>query len=443
MVITDKVMKVSPQQVANILQTESNEFGSYFDYDRIVEYISFHKLRLAQEMKYFYSISNDFSYTVTKRVETINMLKSKFGVSAGAFGQNGTTLDKEVINMLVESYPEDTAIGQFIRKYKQATHDSYMISYLGQYEALEKVRTLSYENHRMVLAHPKWKVASTSRILGSDPSVQNVPKEFADIVTAPKGYQLIFSDSGQIEPRITYSVFLADPVIKHLITMYDDAYYGLMHFISMDALERASAYENVNNIIIKPVTDEMVIGRKILKVLALAGNYGSSNLDAIDPVLGPLYDQFVVKHPIRLQLERDIRSAVRSGVSTFYGAFGTPVTPDETSQYKKGGPGWFEHVVRCGINNPVQTTASELMCFSVDRATHLLAGGAKGHINYYKHDEGSFYVLDDYVDELKPKLRDCVSYQIEGWIPIGSDLVVGRKEGFRDTMLFRQWNLGQ
>ncbi len=51
-----------------------------------------------------------------------------------------------------------------------------------------------------------------------------------DIITEPKGYTLIRCDSGQIEPRINFSYFVRDELIMNLITHYNDAYFGLMHY---------------------------------------------------------------------------------------------------------------------------------------------------------------------------------------------------------------------
>jgi DNA polymerase I-like protein with 3'-5' exonuclease and polymerase domains len=169
-----------------------------------------------------------------------------------------------------------------------------------------------------------------------------------------------------------------------------------------------------------------------LKKLGLAGNYGSSNLSVIDYKLGPLYENKIVNHPVRKQLENKIRSEVRHGARTFYGSFGTPITPEETDKFRKGEQGWMEHLVRCGINNPIQATASELMLFSLDASVRVL--DTDGYINYYKHDEGSFYVPEDKVDDLAPKLRECLSYKVKGWIPIGSDLKIGKKSSAFESL---------
>ena len=47
-----------------------------------------------------------------------------------------------------------------------------------------------------------------------------------------------------------------------------------------------------------------------------------------------------------------------------------------------------------------------------------------------------FYVREDHVDETAPKLRECMAYNVDGWIPIGSDLVIGRKKSIHTEGIF-------
>lgn len=309
-----------------------------------------------------------------------------------------------------------------------------MASYLGQYLSLPISNVEDMDNQRMVVAHPEWKVLATSRFSASSPSVQNINRDICDIYTAPKGWQLVFSDSGQIEPRITYSAYIRDDLIVKLITMYDDAYYGLLHFILLTDEEERNLRSNLDSIKLHEVTAEMKGKRQRLKVLGLAGNYGSSNLASIATELGPLYEKKIVNHPARKALEAEVTAAVRNGAEFFNGYFGTRVYPDNTQKYHKGDSSWAGHMIRCGINNPIQTTAAELMCISVMNAKRIL--GPKDHIGSYKYDEGMFYVRNEHVEELAPKLRECLSYAVEGWIPIGSDLHIGRKESPYVTNIF-------
>ena len=202
----------------------------------------------------------------------------------------------------------------------------------------------------------------------------------------------------------------------------------------MTPAEEETARRDMGSIVKREVTPEEKQKRQRLKVLGLAGNYGSNNLSAVDAELGPLYERKIVSHPARKEWEANVTAQVRSGADRFFGYFGTPVIPENTGKYRKGDASWARHMIRCGINNPVQTTAAELMCFSVQYARKVL--GPEDHIGSYKHDEGMFYVREDRVDELAPKLRECLSYHVEGWIPIGSDLHIGRKESLYVASVF-------
>jgi DNA polymerase I-like protein with 3'-5' exonuclease and polymerase domains len=431
--INEFKLPITPEQGRNILQKHTDTFGCFFDLDKILEYESMYALHVHKSSKEWRALAGDPYLQITKRYDVLRVIVERFGVPEYKLNFEGkVSLKEEVVNSLLGDPEIIGDAHKFIEMYADLSDARYMQSYLQQYKNLPVCKGESFDKHRMVIAHPEWRLLSTSRISASKPSLQNVNRDISDIYTAPQGYQIIFSDSEQIEPRITYSHFIRDDLITALIAAYDDAYFGLLHYILLSPSEEDSLRENNANIKTNEITPEMEAARKTLKVLSLAGNYGSSNLAAVDVKLGPIYEQKIVNHPARLKNESDIRKAVRGGADTFYGVFGTPIRPDATDKYDRGGRGWYEHLVRCGINNPVQTTASELMLFSLYNSSKLL--GLDGFINYYKHDEGSFYVVDDKVDELAPKLRDCLSYKVKDWIPIGSDLKIGKKSSGYESL---------
>jgi hypothetical protein len=270
---------------------------------------------------------------------------------------------------------------------------------------------------------------NTSRIAAENPGIQGIPRTMGDIVCEPKGYTLIRCDSGQIEPRINFSYFIRDELIMDLINFYDDAYFGLLIYCLMTPEEEEACRVNFEaNFKEVEITDEVKDKRQMLKKLTNAGSYGSSNLSGIDPALSSSYEKKIINHPARLALEARVREAVNHGEETFYGFFGTPVTPDATEKYSKGDKGWTEHVIRCGINNPVQTTASELMMFSVNKAREILSRAKDSHICFYKHDEACFYVSDeDMANGIGDELQEITAYNVKGWLPIHSDPLVGIK----------------
>lgn len=426
--INYRKLPIEPIQALSIVQNETDRFGTFINLERVL----YHEARYQREASKLYpefrNMAGDPSLVSTHRDDVARVLVNRFGVPAYRITnkKGNLSVSKKILKSLLEDGELSDDARHFIGLYQEVSSKDYMASYLGQYSRLPLSKMLDMDNQRMVIAHPWWELLATSRISGSRPSVQNVNRAVCDIYTAPKGWQVVFSDSGQIEPRITYSVYIQDDLIKYLILLYDDAYFGLLHYITMTPQEEEIARRDLSAIRMHEITPAMVEKRQRLKVLGLAGNYGSVNLAAVDQELGPIYERKIVRHKARLELEAKVTEQVRRGCNTFHAYFGTPITPKATEEYAPGDSGWQGHLIRCGINNPIQTTASELMCISVMEAKKIL--GPDDHIGSYKHDEGMFYVKEDHVDVLAPKLRDCLSYDVEGWIPIGSDLHIGRKE---------------
>lgn len=434
--IHDKKLPISPEDVKTILQAETDRFGTFFNLDRILYHEARYRREAEKRYPEFRALCGVSGIRCTQRNDVRNILLRRFGIPEYKVTNkdNKGSLSQDVVSKLLKDETLGHDAHHFLELYGEISAAEYMSSYLTQYKDLPISQAEDMDNQRMVIAHPQWNILSTSRFSASNPSVQNINRDICDIYTAPKGWQMVFSDSGQIEPRITYSAYIRDDLIVRLITRYDDAYYGLLHFIHLSDEEERQLRNHLDAIVLHQVTNEMKEKRRRLKVLALAGNYGSSHLASIDPELGPLYEKKIVGHPARRAWEAKVTADVREGADCFFGYFGTPVYPGSTQKYQRGDVSWAGHMIRCGINNPIQATAAELMCISVQHAKRIL--GPRDHIGSYKHDEGMFYVRNDHVEELAPKLRECLSYAVEGWIPIGSDLHIGRKESSYVTNLF-------
>lgn len=423
--IKDKI-SVSAEQARYILERETSRFGICIDLDRCLEYQS-DLIEIYKPMqKPWREMAGSQILTPNDRKDLIDILIKRFGVSPHKLmSHNKLSIKSDIVKQLVKDPTLGEDALEFLKLYQQLKTCSYNISYLDQYIDLPILDQESFEGSRMVLAKPEWNILSTSRISAKKPSIQNIAGHYADIITAPKGYTMLFSDSGQIEPRITYSHFVPDALLSHLIMLYSDAYWGMVHFVLMEEDEERLARQNLSIVQKKELPAAL---RTELKLLLLVGNYGG-DLSKFDPVLANGFRNKLQNHPLRKQWEAQVEEDVRSGTETFYSAFGTPITPEETMKYAKNSPGWYKHLVRCGINNPIQTTASDLMCESVFQAEKLIRERAKGYtaIGYYKHDEGFFYVHED-DENLIDDLVGCLSYQVEGWIPIESDKHIGKKK---------------
>lgn len=417
------------QLCRDFLQEQTDSFGTYMNQDRIYYHIarSLAKQHEFEPLLRMYMMSA--SDVKLDRPAVINALRHVYGIpDVKLLNAKGiVSIDKTVMKSLLEDpaiHPQAKELVKAWGAYANAGHTVSTMRGLLSPDISHECAGRDMNNCKMRQYHPTWKILSTSRFSASDPNVQNVDRGCQDIFTAPKGWMLVHSDSGQIEPRITYSAFIPDLLIKHLITLYDDAYYGLLHFILLKPEEEEWSRTHLSEIQKLEITDDIKNKRKILKVLGLAGNYGSANLAAVDAELGPLYEQKIVSHPMRREWERRVADEVRNGADHFYAYFGTPVYPEQSSSDKyTDGAGWKNHLIRCGINNPVQTTASELMHISIQEVRRIIKPNE--HVAAYIHDAGLFYIPEDSVEERAPVYQNCLAYDVEGWIPIGSDLHVG------------------
>ena len=427
-------LPISPQDARNYIQRNTDNFGVFFDVDRCYELSAILQLEMLDITRKLRRIGLNPKLTLDDKELIINTLV-KMGVSKAEFFDKNSrkpsyTADVRKSILSNPKYSED--IYEFVEKsgiYVSNKRNKGNIENFAN-KCLQS-KALSKLNHRMSIGHPTWNLLNTSRIAAENPGIQGIPRSMCDIVCEPKGYTLVRCDSGQIEPRINFSAIIRDELIMNLIMHYDDAYYGLLNYCTMlDEEEKACRLDFKSNFKPIEITDEIADMRQNIKRLTNAGSYGSSNLGDINPQLASLYERKIVKHPKRLAQESKVRSDVNKGIDTFYGFFGTPVTPDATETYEKNGSGWKEHVVRCGINNPIQTTASELMMFSVNKAREVLSRAKDSHICFYKHDEACFYVSDeDMANGIGDELSDITAYNVKGWIPIHADALIGVKKG--------------
>lgn len=428
-------LPITAVEARDYLQRETDSFGVFFDVDRCYELAGIMQLQNKHLQEEFNEIAH--KRIPMKDKEAVIQLLRESGVSKGEFMEGGKlSLTAGIKDKIAANPVYSDKVKDIVKLHNMYTSNARNKGALLNYAILPNSLALSKYNHRMSIGHPKWKILSTNRLAASDPGVQGIPRSMPDIVTEPKGYTLVRCDSGQIEPRINFSYFIRDELIMALIAHYNDAYFGLLNYCVMTDEQLAECREDISKLRPIEITDDLKERRQSIKRLTNAGSYGSTNLDGIDPSLAAQYERRIVKHPARLALERKVTQDVERGIETFYGAFGTPVTPDSTERYSKGEGGWQGHLIRCGINNPVQATASELMMFSINEARKILSEAKDTHICYYKHDEACFYVSDeDMANGVGDKLKEVTAYNVEGWLPIEADAVFGVKHGDYPTVL--------
>ena len=423
-------------EARDFLQYQTDNFGCFIDIDRCYELCAMMSLDMTNLTLEARELTRSSNLLFDNKQAVIQKLID-FGVNPMEFAPKGKNKsgdlshDAKVATAIANNpgySPEAKKLNSLYSTYKSTKRNRGNIYNFANQPIIST--QLSKRGHRMAIARPTWNILSTSRLAAEEPGVQGIPKTMGDIICEPKGYTLIRCDSGQIEPRIIYSVFVRDELIMNLILEYNDAYYGLYHYATMStATEDILRRDFKNNF--KKLDTEVVKGaRDNLKKLSNAGNYGSSNLDLMNNDLADLYEVRIVNHPLRKAWEQRVRKEVAAGADTFYSAFGTPITPGSTERYEEGAGNWHEHLVRCGINNPVQATASDLMLFSIEKAREVLSRAKDSHICFYKHDEACFYVSDeDMANGIGDELKDIASYHVEGWIPIDADPLIGVKPG--------------
>lgn len=307
-------------------------------------------------------------------------------------------------------------------------HDKEAIKYFQTVKKAKKARgvvvsflqnpiskEISCDGHRMLEIRPEWSYQNTGRVAMSKPAIQNINRELQELITVPMGYKLIHCDSGQVEPRITYSAFVPDEQIKALINLYDDAYFGLLHYCTMDQSFIDSGTLTFEK---REITQDMQDGRKKIKTYGNAVMYGSKKEE--DNIKAAMTRR-IGNHPARLQLIKDINYQLDRGRTIFYTYFGTPVDISKSAKLQESGRNTREQLVKLAINNPIQGTAADLMRYSLLQASRLIMSVKKSSIVAYVHDAGYFCVHEDEYDKIGKELEDIVAYQVDDWLPVHAD----------------------
>lgn len=275
---------------------------------------------------------------------------------------------------------------------------------------------VSCDMHRMLEVRPVWAPQNTGRVAMQKPAIQNLPRNLQELITVPRGYKLLHTDSGQVEPRITYSAFVVDEQIKTLIKLYDDAYFGLLHYCTMPQEDIRNGRMNFEKL---EITDEMKENRQSIKRNGNAVMYGSTSNKDDDPIKKAMIER-IGNHPSRLQLIARIEDALNHGQREFKTYFGTPINIFNSPKLGGGGDQRLE-LIRLAINNPIQGTAADLMRASACEAGRIIMMAKDSYIVAYVHDAGLFCISEDDWDDVHEKLEDIVAYKVDDWVPVHAE----------------------
>ena len=421
---TSNVQIPSVQHTVDILTRHTAQFGVPLDYDRMLEYHAYYTIKGTKLKKRLVQYMGPKRYSLSFTKDDFAGFLASQGVSEGllltAKGKPSMSEDSLQAAIATGMYSEE--ICKVMELYGQANKCFKTIdSFNNIFNANVVAEGESWDNHRMLIVHPTWVPQNTGRI-----GAQN-PNTIHDIFTVPKGYRYIEVDSGQIEPRMNQSLLLRDPQMRACTMLYNDAYFGYIHYcLYLTPEQRTSGTVDLTPI---EITDEMKEMRKRFKTFGNATMYGSTENRNNDPYKAA-FIQYIGNHPNRLALQRDIEHRIDRGQVVFKTAFGTEINimdgPSAKEDANYSEKEQYRRKVKRAINNPIQGAAADLMRYSADAVDKLLQEKApNSHILQYVHDAGKFAIHEDEYDLIINDIKEVTAYQVDDWIPIYSGVDEG------------------
>lgn len=416
------------EETLGTLRLHNNMMPQFVDFDKIMMNISYLQLRIDESAKELFPIIGR-----PAGVDASNNMKVWLMGNADCSGfdstKTGISLDKSSIQKAIESGCLSKEALSVIDLYQAYARHVKVRGSLVSLLQNPMSNAPSCDGHKMLIVRPEWHAQNTGRVAMRNPAVQNLPREVQEVITVPEGYVLCHTDSGQIEPRIIYSTFIKDPQIQALIRLYNDAYFGVLHYVTMPEQDIWSGRTDFTKM---EITDSMKEGRKAIKTHNNAVMYGSKSNPSGDPVKAAMIKR-IGEHPARIAWINELTNDINRGVTVFKTAFGTPINTANSSKLTDGNlraGSIEEEKLRLAINNPIQGTAADLMRVSVYEANKFLMNNAKkSYIVNYVHDAGTFAIHQDEYGKVAEYLGDIVSYNVEGWLPIYAEPEFGRNGG--------------
>lgn len=417
------------EETLGTLRMHNSMMPQFVDFDKVMMNIN-HLQILIEEISnpLFDVIGKPEKFDAANRMKSW-LVSSRTDISGFNNTKTGISLDEESITSAYDSntLDEDTVlIMQAYQKYSKLIRIRATLISLLQNPISD---VPSCDGHRMLILRPEWWPQNTGRVAMRNPAIMNFARVLQEILTVPEGYVKLHTDSGQVEPRIVYSAFIKDPQIQALIKLYDDAYYGLLHYCNMS---EDNIHSGITTFQPMEITDVVKDSRQKIKTYGNAVMYGSKSNHTGDPIKANMIKR-IGEHPSRVQMVQNLMQQINRGVTVFPTAFGTPIDTSKSDKFlnfSSHSGSLDEQKLKLAINNPIQGTAADLMRVSVYEANKLLMSNArKSYIINYVHDAGMFAIHQDDFDHVSDDLADIVSYDVDGWLPISADPEFGRNKG--------------
>lgn len=420
----------SVQSVVDILTAKTENLGIPVDFDRMEEYYAYYSILSNEYLKRIieYTHSNK-NYQDYKDVDFMQFLK-RAGVKTGLLETDGGrySLSGESLESAIATGLYSEELCKLMSLYSKVKSYKSIISPFPKIMQGYKICPLeTFDNHRMIILKPTWVSQITGRIGAQNPAIMNFEKGIQDIFTVPKGWIKCEADSGQVDPRIAQSYFIDDKQLKACTMLYNDAYFGYIHFCEYLTDEQ----RKTGDLNLKPfeITDALKEKRKKLKTFGNAVMYGSTENRLNDPDKAA-FIKYVGNHPQRLAKVRNLEDRISRGQTKFYTYFGTEMDitqgPGAQKDCEYSAEEQLNRKVKRAINYPIQGTAADLMRYSIYKANQLLMREAPDStILMYVHDSGKFMIAEHDYDKVIDVIREVTSYQVDDWIPIYSDYEEG------------------
>lgn len=423
----------STQSMCQLLTTSNQENGLYLDYDRLLEYHFYFRnesSRIAVLLNKYIN-PND---TVIRPASRADILKwigwNRIEYLFDRTDTNEISLEADSISGAINSGVLNEEQIKLLNLWSYVTSCASKVGQFGSILASnpEIEKELSCELHRMIRINPVWSSQNTHRFATKYPAIQNFVRDTQDVITVPRGYVKCDADSGQIEPRITYSTIIPDPQIREAIMQYNDAYFGLLFYNSMpEELWRSKR----TDFKVPEVTQKYKEARQRLKTMGNAILYGSKDTKSGDP-LYVAYQKRIGNHPMRLAYVQECTEKIMRGDYIFYTAFGEPVDVRKSAnaQGKYGNASEsakLSHYIKAAFNVSMQGTAAGLMKLAVQHEyKYILRNNLKSYIMLSIHDALKTAIHEDEMDKHGEYIANIPAYQVDDWIPIHADAVFGK-----------------
>lgn len=422
----------STQSMCRLLEISNDVNGLFVDLDRLLEYHFYYRNEFGRIAQYLYRYINPTS-NIKKMAGKSDMLdwinKCNIGYLFDKTEKNSISLAQESVDSVLTSGALNEEQMQVLKMYSYA---SSCASKVGQFGSILSMKLpiekeLSCELHRMIRLSPVWVAQNTHRFATQGPAFQNFTKDTQDIITVPRGYVKCDADSGQIEPRITYSTIIPDPVIQYCIKEYNDAYFGLLYYTQMP--EELFVKKNTN-FKVPEVTEQMKLQRTELKTAGNAILYGSGDTHNGSQVYIN-YIKRIGQHPLRLKYVQECTEKIINNDYIFYTAFGEPVDVRESANSKDkygaaSDKAKMSHYIRSAINVLMQGTAAGLMKVAMKHENdYIMKHELKSFMMLSVHDAIKTAIHEDEMDKHGEIIANMPSYQVNDWIPIYAEAEMG------------------